>query len=195
MTWNKEEIHIILLEWVWLFVSAGVSDVSVTCVSVLLSSPAYLRRRWCHTFLHYSIQIIASPLLRALLVSHGWFWGTKAQHLLLRHTFSCSLLNSCHCYWISGLVSWGHFLTKQQAFSLFPSHSFFFFNATFFFLSCLAGTQRANARAPAPYKRDFEAKLRNFYRKLETKGYGQGPGKVKYVSAWFIHQQLRMVLC
>uniref|UniRef100_A0A3Q3NPC0 HECT-type E3 ubiquitin transferase n=1 Tax=Labrus bergylta TaxID=56723 RepID=A0A3Q3NPC0_9LABR len=39
-------------------------------------------------------------------------------------------------------------------------------------------TQRANARAPAPYKRDFEAKLRNFYRKLETKGYGQGPGKV-----------------
>ncbi|XP_068185417.1 E3 ubiquitin-protein ligase HECW2 [Antennarius striatus] len=43
------------------------------------------------------------------------------------------------------------------------------------------GTQRANARAPAPYKRDFEAKLRNFYRKLETKGYGQGPGKVKLV--------------
>lgn len=43
----------------------------------------------------------------------------------------------------------------------------------------LAGTQRANARAPAPYKRDFEAKLRNFYRKLETKGYGQGPGKLK----------------
>ncbi|KAI7809118.1 putative E3 ubiquitin-protein ligase HECW2-like, partial [Triplophysa rosa] len=41
------------------------------------------------------------------------------------------------------------------------------------------GTPRANARAPAPYKRDFEAKLRNFYRKLETKGYGQGPGKVK----------------
>lgn len=44
-----------------------------------------------------------------------------------------------------------------------------------------AGTQRANARAPAPYKRDFEAKLRNFYRKLETKGYRQGPGKLKYV--------------
>lgn len=45
---------------------------------------------------------------------------------------------------------------------------------------CLTvGTQRANARAPAPYKRDFEAKLRNFYRKLETKGYGQGPGKLK----------------
>lgn len=71
-----------------------------------------------------------------------------------------------------------------EAFSLFPSRSFIFFNATCFFsLSCLAGTQRANARAPAPYKRDFEAKLRNFYRKLETKGYGQGPGKVKYVSA------------
>ncbi|XP_051998518.1 E3 ubiquitin-protein ligase HECW2-like [Xyrauchen texanus] len=41
------------------------------------------------------------------------------------------------------------------------------------------GTSRANARAPAPYKRDFEAKLRSFYRKLENKGYGQGPGKVK----------------
>uniref|UniRef100_A0A670HY00 HECT-type E3 ubiquitin transferase n=1 Tax=Podarcis muralis TaxID=64176 RepID=A0A670HY00_PODMU len=43
------------------------------------------------------------------------------------------------------------------------------------------GTTRANARAPAPYKRDFEAKLRNFYRKLETKGYGQGPGKLKLI--------------
>ncbi|XP_063070388.1 E3 ubiquitin-protein ligase HECW2 [Engraulis encrasicolus] len=43
------------------------------------------------------------------------------------------------------------------------------------------GTPRANVRAPAPYKRDFEAKLRNFYRKLETKGYGQGPGKVKLI--------------
>ncbi|XP_036110043.1 E3 ubiquitin-protein ligase HECW2 [Molossus molossus] len=43
------------------------------------------------------------------------------------------------------------------------------------------GTQRANARAPAPYKRDFEAKLRNFYRKLETKGFGQGPGKLKLI--------------
>lgn len=47
------------------------------------------------------------------------------------------------------------------------------------------GTQRANARAPAPYKRDFEAKLRNFYRKLETKGYGQGPGKLKYVEVLY----------
>ena len=43
------------------------------------------------------------------------------------------------------------------------------------------GLSRANARAPAPYRRDFEAKLRNFYRKLESKGYGQGPGKLKYV--------------
>ncbi|KAL1006335.1 hypothetical protein UPYG_G00071000 [Umbra pygmaea] len=41
------------------------------------------------------------------------------------------------------------------------------------------GLQRA--RAPAPYRRDFEAKLRNFYRKLEGKGYGQGPGKIKLV--------------
>lgn len=59
-----------------------------------------------------------------------------------------------------------------------------------------AGTQRANARAPAPYKRDFEAKLRNFYRKLETKGYGQGPGKLKYVETThetgFLFRQLAL---
>ena len=41
------------------------------------------------------------------------------------------------------------------------------------------GLTRAGARAPAPYRRDFEAKLRNFYRKLESKGFGQGPGKLK----------------
>ncbi|XP_017785815.1 PREDICTED: E3 ubiquitin-protein ligase HECW2-like isoform X3 [Nicrophorus vespilloides] len=34
-------------------------------------------------------------------------------------------------------------------------------------------------RTQAPHRRDFEAKLRNFYRKLESKGYGQGPGKFK----------------
>lgn len=39
--------------------------------------------------------------------------------------------------------------------------------------------QRANVRVPAPYKRDFQAKLRNFYRKIESKGYGQGPSKLK----------------
>ncbi|KAM9025097.1 E3 ubiquitin-protein ligase HECW1 isoform X8 [Pezoporus wallicus] len=43
------------------------------------------------------------------------------------------------------------------------------------------GLQRASARAPSPYRRDFEAKLRNFYRKLEAKGYGQGPGKIKLI--------------
>jgi len=42
------------------------------------------------------------------------------------------------------------------------------------------GLTRA-ARTPAPYRRDFETKLRTFYRKLESKGYGQGPGKLKYV--------------
>lgn len=41
------------------------------------------------------------------------------------------------------------------------------------------GPQRHGARAPAPYRRDFEAKLRNFYRKLDSKGYGQGPAKLK----------------
>ena len=38
---------------------------------------------------------------------------------------------------------------------------------------------RAPARTHAPHRRDFEAKLRNFYRKLESKGFGQGPGKLK----------------
>ena len=42
------------------------------------------------------------------------------------------------------------------------------------------GMTRANIRAPAPYRRDFDAKLRNFYRKLESKGYGQGPAKLKF---------------
>ncbi|XP_026461384.1 E3 ubiquitin-protein ligase HECW2-like [Ctenocephalides felis] len=39
--------------------------------------------------------------------------------------------------------------------------------------------QRGPCRGPAPYRRDFEAKLRAFYRKLESKGYGQGPHKLK----------------
>lgn len=56
----------------------------------------------------------------------------------------------------------------------------------------ISGTQRANARAPAPYKRDFEAKLRNFYRKLETKGYGQGPGKVKYGDTYMSRQHWKI---
>lgn len=34
-------------------------------------------------------------------------------------------------------------------------------------------------RQPPPFRRDFEAKLRSFYRKLESKGYGQGPHKMK----------------
>lgn len=38
---------------------------------------------------------------------------------------------------------------------------------------------RMPQRAPPPFRRDFEAKLRGFYRKLESKGYGQGPHKLK----------------
>jgi hypothetical protein len=34
-------------------------------------------------------------------------------------------------------------------------------------------------RVHAPQKRDFQAKLRKFYKQLETKGYGQGPSKLK----------------
>uniref|UniRef100_A0A8C2GDW9 HECT-type E3 ubiquitin transferase n=1 Tax=Cyprinus carpio TaxID=7962 RepID=A0A8C2GDW9_CYPCA len=50
------------------------------------------------------------------------------------------------------------------------------FHSSYSHLLLLSGTPRASARAPAPYKRDFEAKLR-----IETKGYGQGPGKVKLI--------------
>lgn len=38
---------------------------------------------------------------------------------------------------------------------------------------------RSTQRAQPPIRRDFEAKLRTFYRKLESKGYGQGPHKLK----------------
>ena len=40
-------------------------------------------------------------------------------------------------------------------------------------------TRATGGRAPAPHRRDFETKLRSFYRKLENKGYGQGPSKLK----------------
>ncbi|CAH1994341.1 unnamed protein product [Acanthoscelides obtectus] len=42
-----------------------------------------------------------------------------------------------------------------------------------------AATAAAAAGGPHHHKRDFEAKLRNFYKKLDVKGYGQGPGKFK----------------
>lgn len=40
-------------------------------------------------------------------------------------------------------------------------------------------SSRVAQRQPPPFRRDFEAKLRSFYRKLESKGYGQGPHKLK----------------
>ncbi|XP_025832632.1 E3 ubiquitin-protein ligase HECW2 [Agrilus planipennis] len=40
------------------------------------------------------------------------------------------------------------------------------------------GLSRLRASGPS-HRRDFEAKLRSFYRKLESKGYGQGPGKFR----------------
>lgn len=42
-----------------------------------------------------------------------------------------------------------------------------------------ANGSRVPQRGPPPFRRDFEAKLRTFYRKLENKGYGQGPHKLK----------------
>ncbi|XP_058127390.1 E3 ubiquitin-protein ligase HECW2-like [Anopheles coustani] len=41
------------------------------------------------------------------------------------------------------------------------------------------GGGRHVQRAPPLVRRDFEAKLRTFYRKLEAKGFGQGPHKLK----------------
>jgi len=49
----------------------------------------------------------------------------------------------------------------------------------------ITGQQRASSHVPAPYKRDFQTKLQDFYRKLETKGFAQGPTKLKYVELFF----------
>ena len=38
---------------------------------------------------------------------------------------------------------------------------------------------RANVHIPAPYKRNFQAKMKTFRRKLESKGFGCGPHKMK----------------
>lgn len=46
------------------------------------------------------------------------------------------------------------------------------------FISSSSGL-RISSLTAGPYRRDFDAKLRNFYRKLEKNGYGQGPGKMK----------------
>uniref|UniRef100_A0A8D0C8Y3 HECT-type E3 ubiquitin transferase n=1 Tax=Scleropages formosus TaxID=113540 RepID=A0A8D0C8Y3_SCLFO len=74
-------------------------------------------------------------------------------------------------------------LFEEDIMSYIPPHSFH--PGYGFSPRCSPGSSPQNspglqrARAPAPYRRDFEAKLRNFYRKLEAKGYGQGPGKIK----------------
>ncbi|KTG38042.1 hypothetical protein cypCar_00042651, partial [Cyprinus carpio] len=73
-------------------------------------------------------------------------------------------------------------LFDEEIMSYIPSHSFH--PGLSFSPRCSPGSSPQSspglqrARAPAPYRRDFEAKLRNFYRKLEAKGYGQGPGKI-----------------
>ncbi|XP_027199659.1 uncharacterized protein LOC113793786 [Dermatophagoides pteronyssinus] len=50
----------------------------------------------------------------------------------------------------------------------------------FSLISITAPTTRI-AGSHGPYKRDFETKLRHFYRKLEKNGYGQGPSKLKLI--------------
>ncbi|KAK7124109.1 hypothetical protein R3I93_022272 [Phoxinus phoxinus] len=76
-------------------------------------------------------------------------------------------------------------LFDEEIMSYIPSHSFH--PGLSFSPRCSPGSSPQSspglqrARAPAPYRRDFQAKLRNFYRKLEAKGYGQGPGKIKLI--------------
>ncbi|XP_022529153.2 E3 ubiquitin-protein ligase HECW1 isoform X2 [Astyanax mexicanus] len=76
-------------------------------------------------------------------------------------------------------------LFEEEIMSYIPTHPFH--PSLSFSPRCSPGSSPQNspglqrARAPAPYRRDFEAKLRNFYRKLEAKGYGQGPGKIKLI--------------
>uniref|UniRef100_A0A8C2GDV7 HECT-type E3 ubiquitin transferase n=1 Tax=Cyprinus carpio TaxID=7962 RepID=A0A8C2GDV7_CYPCA len=76
-------------------------------------------------------------------------------------------------------------LFDEEIMTYIPSHSFH--PGLSFSPRCSPGSSPQSspglqrARAPAPYRRDFEAKLRNFYRKLEAKGYGQGPGKIKLI--------------
>ncbi|XP_047667631.1 E3 ubiquitin-protein ligase HECW1 isoform X5 [Tachysurus fulvidraco] len=76
-------------------------------------------------------------------------------------------------------------LFEDEIMSYIPAHPFH--PGLNFSPRCSPGSSPQNspgpqrARAPAPYRRDFEAKLRNFYRKLEAKGYGQGPGKIKLI--------------
>ena len=53
-------------------------------------------------------------------------------------------------------------------------------------------SSRVTQRAPPPFRRDFEAKLRTFYRKLESKGYGQGPHKLKYVLSLSLTQLINL---
>lgn len=55
-----------------------------------------------------------------------------------------------------------------------PSSSLFPFSV----LSVSVPTTRIAGQS---HRRDFDAKLRNFYRKLEKNGFGQGPGKLKMV--------------
>ena len=65
--------------------------------------------------------------------------------------------------------------SSSQRFQSTSSSSF-----SFSVLSASVPTTRI-AGSQGPYRRDFDAKLRNFYRKIEKNGLGQGPGKLKLI--------------
>ncbi|XP_017484457.1 PREDICTED: E3 ubiquitin-protein ligase HECW2-like [Rhagoletis zephyria] len=50
-----------------------------------------------------------------------------------------------------------------------------------FSFSVLSMSVPTTRTAGSHLRRDFDAKLRNFYRKIEKNGYGQGPGKLKLI--------------
>ena len=159
------------LVYVYIFVcgSQCVFDHRIICV---ISLPAVcLKRKWCRTCRHmpYCRQAIVMPLPKVPLVRiNPWHCAHAKCHVGIYN-------HICHQKAKDSKLKW--IITNILVIVCCDISSSFFLSLC---LSC-SGTPRANARAPAPYKRDFEAKLRNFYRKLETKGYGQGPGKVKWV--------------
>uniref|UniRef100_A0A8C7REV8 HECT-type E3 ubiquitin transferase n=1 Tax=Oncorhynchus mykiss TaxID=8022 RepID=A0A8C7REV8_ONCMY len=163
--------------------SAGeASDVSRSRVASLIHRPgnslvAAIRSQYNadSTPLAYNDKIVAflrQPNIFEMLQE-------RQPSLARNHTYCCFM----NCF--MSLYFYLFVLFEEEIMSYVPPHSFH--PGYSFSPRCSPGSSPQNspglqrARAPAPYRRDFEAKLRNFYRKLEAKGYGQGPGKIKLI--------------
>ena len=44
---------------------------------------------------------------------------------------------------------------------------------------CILGPSSRKVNKPAPYKRDFQAKVKSFHKNIVHKGLGQGPNKIQ----------------